>query len=529
MASNLLLSDTSTSTNNRQFVLQALKDGIRSDGRYPLDRRRLQIKWRQGSREWGEKLKLRRLDMGLRNGSGPCRQGLWEWGEKMKLRSLNCGGGRRIGSHFSGWGAQHQWGLGGRASLLRLAAAWGSPQTPGRWKALSVFPCPISSMASQVAADAVMGGSALSALFEAEKELRRLLEQSLLNTRCVDREALCVIPGLKVWNLQVEVVVMEVGGNVEDAVVLAALAALKKSSNTPSRGVLLPTCIRGAVFPTDWKMCVSYRLEEVCFFQSENVETETGAGTEKRANVIDKDVKEAQPLHFHQQVFPVSFAVFPGEFLVVDPNADEEAASQGRVFLALTGTGRLCVIQKLGGVGVPFEQVGELVKLADKQMKEISKEVEEAISSHAQVRDAARIRRRAAVAPSRTGRSITILPSTNLQPQPDLEDDEEEEEGEEGRDGAGDAAVPHPSEGHSRMDVDSGQERQKKKKKRRPQEGAGEGSDWRAAASARRIERAGQDTATMAAIIAGSQLGSAEKPDLENAIKAKKPAARPSS
>ncbi|KAK9842555.1 hypothetical protein WJX81_005859 [Elliptochloris bilobata] len=61
---------------------------------------------------------------------------------------------------------------------------------------------------------------------EAALEAMRLLERALRDSRAVDLEALCVLVGQKVWHVRVDVHVLDHAGNLADAAGLAALAAL---------------------------------------------------------------------------------------------------------------------------------------------------------------------------------------------------------------------------------------------------------------------------------------------------------------
>lgn len=56
--------------------------------------------------------------------------------------------------------------------------------------------------------------------------IQRTLEKAFKNSRAVDMESLCVITGQRVWNIRVDIHVLEDDGNVIDAVMLSALAGL---------------------------------------------------------------------------------------------------------------------------------------------------------------------------------------------------------------------------------------------------------------------------------------------------------------
>lgn len=57
-------------------------------------------------------------------------------------------------------------------------------------------------------------------------ELVRILERSIRVSRAVDCESLCIVAGEKVWMVRVDVTVLDDDGNIEDATMLAALASL---------------------------------------------------------------------------------------------------------------------------------------------------------------------------------------------------------------------------------------------------------------------------------------------------------------
>eukprot|EP00736_Rhodelphis_marinus_P011310 Rmarinus@m.2562 len=58
------------------------------------------------------------------------------------------------------------------------------------------------------------------------KEIERILERALKTGRMVDTEALCILAGKMVWCLRVDVTVLDHGGNLVDGCVMAAVCAL---------------------------------------------------------------------------------------------------------------------------------------------------------------------------------------------------------------------------------------------------------------------------------------------------------------
>lgn len=61
---------------------------------------------------------------------------------------------------------------------------------------------------------------------DAEIDIQRCIERALRDSGAVDQEALCVQPGRTVWALSVTIRVLDAAGNLPDACLLAALAAL---------------------------------------------------------------------------------------------------------------------------------------------------------------------------------------------------------------------------------------------------------------------------------------------------------------
>lgn len=59
-------------------------------------------------------------------------------------------------------------------------------------------------------------------------------------------------------------------------------------------------------------------------------------------------------------------------------------------------------------------QVGQLVSQAKQKVPEILADLEAAINRHVQLRNAAKIQRRDAAVQTRTGRTITLLPSSRV-------------------------------------------------------------------------------------------------------------------
>ncbi|XP_010766925.1 exosome complex component RRP45-like, partial [Notothenia coriiceps] len=61
---------------------------------------------------------------------------------------------------------------------------------------------------------------------ELSVKLNRQLERCLRNSKCIDTESLCVVSGEKVWQIRVDVHMLNHDGNLMDAASIAAITAL---------------------------------------------------------------------------------------------------------------------------------------------------------------------------------------------------------------------------------------------------------------------------------------------------------------
>ncbi len=125
-------------------------------------------------------------------------------------------------------------------------------------------------------------------------EVSRVVDRAIRAAETIDLAGLCVTPGEKCWICYVDVHILGHHGNLIDASLLAAAAALS-----------------GATVPA------------------------------KRFGVGEAD----RPLEVHHVPIECTF-VRLGETIVVDPTFDEERAAQGRLTVATDETGRVVAMQK---------------------------------------------------------------------------------------------------------------------------------------------------------------------------------------
>ncbi|MCX8165152.1 MAG: exosome complex protein Rrp42 [Acidilobaceae archaeon] len=155
-------------------------------------------------------------------------------------------------------------------------------------------------------------------------ELARVIDRSLREVRAVDLEALVLRPGEKVWNVWVDVYVLDHDGNLFDASMLATMAAL-----------------------------LSTELPD--FEELETGEVVVKRGTKGRRLKVD-----------HSVVTVTTAKV--GNYIIVDPNFEEEVISDYRLVLSFDENLRIVGAQKTGSGGMRAEELQEAIKVS----KEVS-------------------------------------------------------------------------------------------------------------------------------------------------------------
>lgn len=125
-------------------------------------------------------------------------------------------------------------------------------------------------------------------------EVSRVVDRAIRAAEAIDLKALCVTPGEKTWVCYVDIHVLDHGGNLIDAALLAALGALTHAT-VPAK--------RFGVAEADYPLEVLHLPVECTFVRL-------------------------------------------GETIMVDPTFEEERAAQGRLTVATDETGRIVAMQK---------------------------------------------------------------------------------------------------------------------------------------------------------------------------------------
>lgn len=175
----------------------------------------------------------------------------------------------------------------------------------------------------------------------------RILERAFSDSRCVDLESLCIVSEEKVWQLRVDVSVLNDAGNVCDCASLGVLAALHH-------------------------------------FRRPDVTSDGDSIT-----IHTERERDAIPLVLHHFPVCVSFAVFESvDFAVADPTALEERVSQSSVVFGINSYQELCGLHLGGSFLTTPELMLRTAAHAAKQAKQFVELIRAAVENDKEDRDA---------------------------------------------------------------------------------------------------------------------------------------------
>lgn len=171
-------------------------------------------------------------------------------------------------------------------------------------------------------------------------ELQRLLERSIVLSKAVDLEELCVRVGEQAWNISLHIQILSHDGNILDCASVATIAALSH-----------------------------FRRPDV-----------TVIGKDVKVHTFEE--KNPVPLIFNHQPFCVTVSFFDnGKILLNDPTKLEENCSDGKLVLAVNKHREVCCTQTIGIIQINTEQILKCISIATKQAKILTELVKDSINN----------------------------------------------------------------------------------------------------------------------------------------------------
>ncbi|CAL1279381.1 unnamed protein product [Larinioides sclopetarius] len=154
-------------------------------------------------------------------------------------------------------------------------------------------------------------------------ELQRSLERCIRDSKCLDLESLCIVAGVKVWAIRVDIRPMNDDGNVLECSSIAAISAL-----------------------------AHFRRPDV-----------TVVGTEVTVHSIDN--REPVPLNLHHMPIAITMAVFSqGPYIVMDPIEMEEHIADGCYNIGMNDHQEVCMIHRRGSFSLAEATIEKCIRLA---------------------------------------------------------------------------------------------------------------------------------------------------------------------
>jgi exosome complex component RRP42 len=156
-------------------------------------------------------------------------------------------------------------------------------------------------------------------------ELARVVDRGVRESKAVDLEALCIVPGKQVWIIFIDVHILDDCGNILDAASIGAIAALLSTKVPASR---------------------------------------FGLGEDYILPIRDLPIATS--------------AIEFSDALMFDPGVDEEAIANAKLTVITTANGDICGMQKSGTGMFKPEQIYRIIDIACENAKEIREKFLEA-------------------------------------------------------------------------------------------------------------------------------------------------------
>lgn len=177
------------------------------------------------------------------------------------------------------------------------------------------------------------------------REINRLIERCIVNSRAVDLESLCIVTGEKTWAIRVDIHVLNHDGNIVDCVSIAAIAALSH-----------------------------FRRPDV-----------TISG--EQVTIHSLEDRQPVPLTVHHMPICVTFAFFEdGKYLIVDPTEREENVMAGKMVVAMNIYREICMLHLGGTMSLTKDQIFRCTQIASSKAIEIVDEIKRALAVDIQQR-----------------------------------------------------------------------------------------------------------------------------------------------
>jgi len=168
-------------------------------------------------------------------------------------------------------------------------------------------------------------------------ELARVVDRAVRSAEMIDLEKLVIIPGKKVWMLNIDIYPIDDDGNLIDASAIGVVAAL-----------------------------LSTQLPKAEIIDENNGE-------------IEMIKEERWPLPIKDIPATLTFSKI-GKYIVLDPTSLEENVALGRLTISLNKENKICSIQKGEAGGFKIEDIKLAIDIAKKKAPELQNIISEQVA-----------------------------------------------------------------------------------------------------------------------------------------------------
>uniref|UniRef100_A0A7S1ZHG2 Uncharacterized protein n=1 Tax=Ditylum brightwellii TaxID=49249 RepID=A0A7S1ZHG2_9STRA len=186
----------------------------------------------------------------------------------------------------------------------------------------------------------------------------RILERTIVAGGVIDTESLCVSSGHWVWRLNIDVTILDSGGNIVDVAMMATVGALRH-----------------------------YRKPQVDVTQQESGLSGEENFVSYTPMIWNDEDKEPTPLPLHHTPLSLTYALYSdmtGSSTTVaaflDPTDREELVSNGTITITFNKHGEICSLDFPGGCEMKPTQILQCTKLAEGKCVELCTLLENALS-----------------------------------------------------------------------------------------------------------------------------------------------------
>jgi len=300
---------------------------------------------------------------------------------------------------------------GGTQAIAQVSAQLGAPQEDRPNEGLLVVQAEINPIAGQ---EYEAGRQS-----QAEIVFEQRLDKAIRRTECVDREALCVLAGKKVWTVRVNVHVLADTGSILDCAVLASIAALRHFRR-PDVAIVDADTVH--IFPLSERVglplamqhspaCVSFSLFDLGTAEARaavdamkgitvaSAAASAAAKRERDDGDDDDDLEEgdtedggARAGYGADTVMPAATNTTSASgsstniVCLADPTTLEEQLCSSSLVFVLNAQREICMLDKAGGDPLPGNMILSALRQAIALVTEWSQAVDEALRRDAEQR-----------------------------------------------------------------------------------------------------------------------------------------------